>query len=259
LSGQRFFLPVDVFEQTEIRFPGPISRQINSVLRLKTGESVTILDNRGNCRSVELLEIDSRQVVGRPGDIQPAGGEPAIELTLCPALTQREKFEWILQKGCELGVYQFLPMITSRTLVQESRDWDEKMIRWQKILQEAAEQCGRGLIPRIMPPGKFENCLHLIRDQRGYILHEKEQDVSLMNSLSFLFSAKETRLSLLIGPEGGFSEDEVFLARQSGLVPVSLGKRVLRMETAAVAACTICMAVAGELGEYFVPDGMAGK
>jgi 16S rRNA (uracil1498-N3)-methyltransferase len=254
VSGHRFFLPVEDFGQAEIRFPGSISRQISNVLRLKTGGIVTILDDRGHCREVELSEIDPRQVIGRPGNIQPASGEPSIELTLCPALTQREKFEWILQKGCELGVHQFIPLITSRTLVQESRGWEEKMTRWQKILQEAAEQCGRGLIPRIMPPVKFENSLHLIRDLRGYILYEKEQDISFTYSMFSLFAAKEKQLALLIGPEGGFSEEEAALAKQSGLIPVSLGKRILRMETAAVAACTICMAAAGELGDINIPN-----
>ncbi len=255
MSGHRFFLPADIFEHSEIRFPSLVSRQINSVLRLKVGEIVTILDNQGHCRAVELSKIESKQVLGRPTDIELAGNEPIIELTLCPALTQREKFEWILQKGCELGVKQFIPLITSRTLVQESRGWEEKMSRWQKILQEAAEQCGRGLIPRILPPQKLENSLHLIRDQRGYILYEKESEVSLANSLLTFFKANGMRLALLVGPEGGFSEDEVSLAKQAGVAAVSLGKRILRMETAAIVASAVCMAVAGELGEISIPGG----
>ena len=155
MSGHRFFLPPEIFNQTEIIFPAATARQINSVLRLKRGQTVTILDNLGNCRSVDLTEVDNHQVTGTAGDIQPAPGEPLVHLILCPALTQREKFEWILQKGCELGVSEFHPLITARTLSQDTKGWEEKLTRWQKILQEAAEQCGRGLIPSIITAAAF--------------------------------------------------------------------------------------------------------
>jgi 16S rRNA (uracil1498-N3)-methyltransferase len=254
VSGHRFFVQPNVFDPVETIFPVEISRQMNNVLRLKSGQMVTILDNRGKCRPVELVDIDPKQVTGRAGEIEPAGGEPSVELILGIALTQREKFEWILQKGCELGVREFHPLITSRTLVQETRGWDEKMTRWQKILQEAAEQCGRGLIPAITAPQKIENYLHQMGSLRGYILHEKVQQTGLAASLMDHLAKGERRFTLLVGPEGGFSPEEVTSAEQSGLLPVSLGKRILRMETAVLAACAVCMAVAGELGDFGSSD-----
>jgi len=248
VSGHRFFVAPEIFDGSETRFPVEISRQITSVLRLKPGQVVTLLDNRGYCRPVELLEVDSKYTLGQPGAVEPAGNEPAVELILCVALTQREKFELILQKGCELGVKEFRPVVTSRTLVQESRGLDDKLPRWQKILQEAAEQCGRGLIPSILPPVKLEILLNRLGDTRGYILHEKVEDNGFVADLSAQLTAGMKQFALLIGPEGGFSEEEVMHARQAGLLPVSLGERVLRMETAAIAACAVSMAAAGELG-----------
>ncbi len=235
---------------SEIHFPLAISRQICSVLRLKPGVTVTILDNRGNYRPVELVEVDPRQTVGRAGEIQKAEGEPSVELTLCPALTQREKFEWILQKGTELGVRHFVPLVTSRTLVQEAGERQEKMTRWNKIVQEAAEQCGRSLIPDIAAPQKFQNYVNQSSELRGYILYEKEVNLSLANLLARQFTTGKRSIALLIGPEGGFSEDEAGLAMEAGFTSVSLGKRILRMETAAMAACVICMTVAGDLGNF---------
>jgi 16S rRNA (uracil1498-N3)-methyltransferase len=248
VSGHRFFLPQENFNKNEIVFPAATPRQINSVLRLKRGQTVTILDNLGNCRSVDLTEVDNHQVTGTAGEIKPAPGEPLVRLILCPALTQREKFEWILQKGCELGVSEFHPLITSRTLSQDTKGWEEKLPRWQKILQEAGEQCGRGLIPSINLPQRFEQVLGKMAGIPGYILHEKEQGTSLASGLRTI----EKSAALLVGPEGGFSEDEIKLATDSGLRSVSLGVRVLRMETAAIAACAVFMAVSGELGDLTI-------
>ncbi|HEX7556677.1 MAG TPA: RsmE family RNA methyltransferase [Leptolinea sp.] len=252
MSGHRFFLPPEIFNLPEIVFPATITRQINSVLRLKRGQAVTILDNLGNCRPVVLDEVENHHVTGTAGDIQNAPGEPIIKLMLYPALTQREKFEWILQKGCELGVSEFHPLLTSRTLAQEIHGWEEKQSRWQKILQEASEQCGRGLIPKILLPHRFELAVNELRTTPGFILHEKEQNIGLTTTLSTLLSSGEKSLAILVGPEGGFSEEEVEMAEDAGLQTVSLGARVLRMETAAVAACAICMAAAGELGDLTV-------
>ncbi|NLF49948.1 MAG: 16S rRNA (uracil(1498)-N(3))-methyltransferase [Leptolinea sp.] len=256
MSGNRFFLSPEVFDTAEIHFPPVISRQICSVLRLKAGEYVTVLDNRGHCREVELVNVDARATSGKACDIQTASGEPTVRLYLCLALTQREKFEWMLQKGTELGVFRFFPLVTSRTLVQDTRGHDDKLVRWSKIIREAAEQCGRSRIPEIDPPQKLTDFLKHFPDFRGYILYEKEQTVSLAGAYSRQLSNGKPDAALLIGPEGGFSPDEVEMAVKTGFHSTSLGKRILRMETAALAACTICMSLAGEMG---AENGLSGE
>jgi 16S rRNA (uracil1498-N3)-methyltransferase len=248
VSGHRFFLPIEIFAQPEIVFPADTARQINNVLRLKSGQTVTVLDNQGNCRSVILEVVDNRHVTGSAGAIQPALGEPKVKLILCPAITQREKFEWILQKGCELGVSEFQPVLTSRTLSQDTRGWEDKITRWQKILQEATEQCGRGLIPSIKLPQRFETVIENFHHLPGFILHEQEHRVGLASVLQ----GTTTTVGLFVGPEGGFSEEEINLGKSAGLQSVSLGQRVLRMETAALAACAVLMAVTGELGNFSI-------
>jgi len=210
---------------------------------------VTVLDNRGNSREVELVNIDLRVTTGRGGEVRKSEEEPAVRLDLCLSLTQREKFEFILQKGTELGVSHFYPLVTSRTLIQNVRGYDEKLVRWKKILQEAAEQCGRGKIPEIYLPQKIPNFLKQFSSIRGYILYEKEQTMSLSAAYVRQLTNAPGDAALLIGPEGGFSPEEYNMAIEAGFTGVTLGKRILRMETAAIASCAICMSLAGELGE----------
>ena len=147
----RFFLSPENLKNDEIVFPPDVGRQINRVLRLKTGAQVMVLDNRGLQADVELTEVSSDQVAGRILQRVPADGEPVVRLTLFLGLTQREKFEWILQKCTEVGAAVFVPVVTQRSLVQDVRDVERKRERWEAILREAAEQCGRGLIPELQP------------------------------------------------------------------------------------------------------------
>ncbi len=248
MSNNRFFIPQEVFDGEETIFPQDISRQINSVLRLKKGDQVIILDNRGHNRPVTLNDVTPKKVTGKPGEIASAGGEPAFELILCPALTGRDKFEWILQKGTELGVKRFIPLITTRTLIQEADGLAAKLARWQKIVQEAAEQSGRGLIPEVNMPEKLSGLLKRNDIPRGFILYEKERQSSLAETWQQKFNTGVRSIALLIGPEGGFTEAEAKQAEESGFTPVTVGQRILRMETAALAACVICMNEAGEMG-----------
>lgn len=250
MSENRFFVQAEVFDGAETMFPPEISRQITSVLRLKMGERVILLDNRGHSRPVELIDVSPKQVIGQPGKIMPAGNEPAIDLTLCPALTGRDKFEWILQKGTELGVRRFFPLITTRTLVQDFKGMEAKMTRWQKIVQEAAEQSGRGLIPVIDPPVKLGELLKRRDALRGFILYEKEQQTSFSEIWQHQYNTGIRSIAVLIGPEGGFTEAEVEQAQAAEFIPVTIGSRILRMETAALAACVICLSVAGEMGNF---------
>ncbi len=248
MSENRFFVPPEVFNGRETCFPPDISRQISMVLRMKKGEGVIILDNRGHYRPVTLNEVTPKEVTGQPGEITLAGGEPVIELTLCIALTGREKFEWVLQKGTELGVKRFVPLVTARTLVQETGGSDARMNRWQKIVQEAAEQCGRGLVPEVGIPEKFPGLLKRKDIPRGYILYEKERQSGLAQTWQQDFNGGIRSIALLIGPEGGFTDVEAEQAKAAEFKPVSVGTRILRMETAALAACVICMTASGEMG-----------
>jgi 16S rRNA (uracil1498-N3)-methyltransferase len=154
-------------------------------------------------------------------------------------LTQREKFEWVLQKCTEIGAAAFTPVITSRSIVQDIRTTGQKTDRWQQILKEAAEQSGRARIPVLNPPVLFLQALEQLRGfDLGLVAYENEKGLSIRKALR---GYQGGSLGILIGPEGGLAEEESLRARQSGIQLVSLGVRTLRMETAAIVATTLIL------------------
>ncbi len=247
---QRFFLTPDCITETTVTFPEDISHQIRHVLRMQPGDPVIVLDNRGSEYDVTLLEPSGKQVQGQVTAKRPAPGEPEVELTLLLCLSQREKFEVMLQKCTELGASGFLPVISSRSLVQSGKDFDKKLVRWQRILTEAAEQSGRGRVPTLQAPVKLEEALRFAEGTPilRLIPHTQGNSHSLRQALGANEgSGAGCRAAVLIGPEGGFSEAEVESAIQAGFTPVTLGPRVLRMETAAVAVTALVMSHFGEM------------
>lgn len=251
----RFFLPPSSFVNDEIVFPEAISRQIASVLRLKPDAQVTVLDGKGMEFSVQLLEVSPKQTSGKILSSQPISTEPQTQIRLLLCLTQREKFEWMLQKCTELGASSFVPVISSRSLVQSVQEAQSKFERWQKILSEAAEQSHRGIVPTLEPPLKFAQLLAAppAADVCRLIPWEDEQGTTLRQALN---SHAANKVEILIGPEGGFSVEEVKLATQAGFIAVTLGARILRMETAAMAATAL---VLYQRGDTDIVSGQAAQ
>ena len=242
----RFFVPPSNIEKAAVYFPMEISRQIATVLHLRVGQQVIVLDNAGAEYEVTLEIVAPRTTEGRVLSSRAAGGEPRTQLVQYLGLTQREKFEWMLQKCTEIGAAAFVPVITSRSLVQSSDESRSKLDRWRRILQEAAEQSGRGRIPSLAAPLRWNEALDHFQSQAipGLVAWEGEKSMRIAAALDGIQQAEnETtpRLALFIGPEGGFAEEEIAQARAAGLVPVTLGKRILRMETAAIAAAAIIL------------------
>jgi 16S rRNA (uracil1498-N3)-methyltransferase len=234
----RFFVPPQSLAGEMVAFPPETARQISRVLRLGVGAQVQALDGLGMQYTLELLSVQPTEVTGRVLRAEHADGEPQTRLHLLVALTQREKFELILQKCTEVGAAAFTPLLTSRSLVQKPAEVMEKYPRWHKILQEAAEQSHRGIVPLLHPVTEFKAALGLEPGMRGIFLWEGEQHTSLRSTLA---ARTPGELRLLVGPEGGFSEAEAVLAQQAGYASASLGKRILRMETAAIVAAGIVL------------------
>jgi 16S rRNA (uracil1498-N3)-methyltransferase len=229
----RFFMPAELFQTPEITLPREISQQISRVLRLKTGSEILLLDDQGFEYPSHLSEVSESHCTAVVLSKEACQGEPVTQITLLIGLTQREKFELILQKCTEIGVTTFVPIITTRTLVQKISDVEDKAPRWKKIIQEAAEQSHRGHIPTLNPSLKYADALSKSKGDTSLklILWEDEANLSIKQQLR---EFKGNQVSLIIGPEGGLSAEEVNLAKASGYIPVSLGKRILRMETAAI-------------------------
>jgi 16S rRNA (uracil1498-N3)-methyltransferase len=164
-----------------------------------------------------------------------------VRVKLCLALSKSDKLEWALQKGTELGAAAFVPFISERCVSRPS-EASGKLERWQRIVREAAAQSGRGVLPEIRKPVTLEQALSLTSGMPRYVCHESAQA-----RLAETFRPDTAECAVFTGPEGGFSSDEVRQAGEAGAVPVWLGSRILRCETAPIAALAVIMSMSGEL------------
>jgi 16S rRNA (uracil1498-N3)-methyltransferase len=238
-----FFVDPKLIIDDHVNFVEDISHQICRVLRLKVDDQVTVLDNLGNQFEVKLVNVDPHECLGKILLKKTNTAEPMKELHLFIAMTQREKFELILQKCCEIGVSQFTPIITERSIVVSVNDFQKKRERWERILKEAAEQSRRGKIPKLNDPEIFQKA---VLNQNGFNLIAWEKDEN--SKIETVFSGFDgQKVSLMIGPEGGFSENEINLSIKNNWQPISLGKRILRMETAAMVTSALVLNAIGEL------------
>lgn len=231
----RFFISPSQINARTVVFPDDLCHQILHVLRMRAGEQVQVLDDTGMVYTVQLaVDADGQTVRGEITDRRLAESEPPVEVELCCGLTHRGKLEWILQKGTEAGVTSFSPFVSARTLVQSPALKDKRRERWEAIIREAAEQSGRGRLPLLNDPRMYRD---LVADQAQTglsLLAWEDADRAADTLAAALAGFGGTRLRLLVGPEGGLSEEEVRAAREAGWRVVTLGPRILRMETAAI-------------------------
>lgn len=248
----RFFLSDTPFQIGQRVDLGPIQKQLTSVLRAQPGDEITLLDGLGSASTARITALSKGHSVALILDKQSVQTEPKCALTLYQGTLKADKFEWVLQKGTELGVTHFVPIISKRSIVRPASKMLSKYERWRKIVQEAAEQSGRGLLPTLGEPLEFDAMLGVATGLKLLPWEEKSQErnVALGNVLHHNMdgTADGHAISLLIGSEGGFEEGEVDAARKQGWQVVSLGPRILRAETAALAAMTIVMDRLGEMG-----------
>ncbi|MBI4233548.1 MAG: 16S rRNA (uracil(1498)-N(3))-methyltransferase [Chloroflexi bacterium] len=250
----RFFVPPDWLVGGRAQLGGEVARQIARVLRLVPGDEITVLDNTGWEHRVRLVSVSAAAVQGEVLGRKLCAGEPRVRVTLYQGVLKGEKFEWVLQKGTELGVSSFVPVFCGRSVPRFSPDWSEgKYARWRRVLTEAAEQARRGRIPDLALPLAFsEACA---RAQGLSLIPWEEERVAGLRTVlrERLREGAGTgqappSVNLFIGPEGGFSPEEVALARTYGIISVTLGVRVLRAETAGLAVAAAVLYEAGELG-----------
>ncbi len=224
----------------------PLAHQLHQVLRLTPGQRIIVLDNRGQEFTAELTAIERHRVEGVCLEARPGQGEPTTHLTLFQCSLKADKFEWVLQKGTELGVSAFTPVISERSVVRPAGALVKKYDRWREILREAAEQSGRSRIPRLNAPLGWDEA---VRTATGVRLVAWESLSAVERATRPLPVRACDTISLAVGPEGGLTGDEIGLARADGWQVFSLGQRTLRAETAALAATAALMAHMGELGD----------
>ena len=244
----RFFVPPECVQQDVVQLGGALAHQLSRVLRLSAGDRIQLLDGSGQAWDVVLDTVLPRGVAGHVVTTTTHDVEPRHRLTLCHSLPKGRKLDWVLQKGTELGVSAFVPMITRHTIVQSSEGWDSKMARWQRIVTEAAEQSGRTRLPQVAPPQEFDQvCTPPAANSLSLMACLDERSQSLRTLVQERQGDDLGDLRLLVGPEGGFAPEEVDLALQAGNSLISLGPRILRTETAALAAVTALFYALGEL------------
>jgi 16S rRNA (uracil1498-N3)-methyltransferase len=247
----RFFVTPDSIVNKTVHFGEVQARQIRHVLRLQPGAEVVVLDNSGREYGVTLTEVTQLRVLGRIEEQRPSTGEPRTRLTLYQSLLPRDKFEWVLQKGTEVGVSVFVPVITQRSLVRDAGTIANKRARWERIVLEAAEQSGRGRLPELRLPVPFAEALSQASSSHCTLIPwEKAAKGSIGAALGRLpGDLNQPAVALFVGPEGGFSDEEIEQASAAAAIPVTLGRRILRTETAAVVAAALVLYELGDLGE----------
>jgi 16S rRNA (uracil1498-N3)-methyltransferase len=224
-----------------------LAHQVRDVIHLGVGEQLVLLDNSGDEFLAAIAKSGRKGVEVQVLERRSGKSESPVRVVLCQGLLKSARFEWILEKGTELGVSVFAPILCRRSMAGLEEAGAAKIQRWQRIIQEAAEQCGRARLPELLP---IRPLLHALNDipQGALALMpwEEERGKSLRNGLETWASRREAQLSLqqpesmtvvlFIGPEGGLMAEEVALAQRHGVEAVTLGPRILRAETAALAA-----------------------
>jgi len=229
----RFFVEEDVTD--EVVLHGEQAHQIANVLRLKAGEEITLVRN-GVESNVVLASVDADKVRGRCISKRPVDAEPRVRLTLALPILRGDRTEEVIEAVTQLGVSRIVPFVSSRSIVRSLPD--AKRQRWIKVAREAAETARRGRIPAIDEVREWDRLFDAL-DSPVLVAWESEVLRSLRDAVP-----PTAQLSLVIGPEGGLSMDEIALARAHDAVTVSLGPRNLRSETAAIAAVALVMDVA---------------
>ena len=235
----KFFFNKNDISRGQVQLFGEDEKHIKTVLRAREGEEITLCDGEGmdyQCRiaSLErgvLLDIISKDVCET---------EPKTKITLYQGLPKADKMELIIQKCVELGIDRIVAVSTERAIVKLDKKETKKLERWQKIAEAAAKQSGRGKIPEIgQQVLKFKEAVAEAKELDGAIIpYEKEQETGIRQ---FVQNFKGESVGVFIGPEGGFADEEIALAQENGITPITLGKRILRTETAGMTTTAILL------------------
>ena len=259
----RFFVLPELIKTTSIEVPLPkeLAHQVRDVVRLDIGEQLLLLDNSGDEVLATVARITKASVEVYLLERRPDKREPAVRIILCQGMLKSTRFEWVLEKGTELGVSVFSPIICRRSMAGLEGTGSSKIQRWQRIIQEAAEQSGRSRLPELLPIRSLVDALSDIpQDALAIMPWEEEHSLTLHDALNSTnrstrnvgatlavaptFQSLNTipqssqmppTIVLFIGPEGGLMAEEVALAQKHSVQVVTLGTRILRAETAAIA------------------------
>lgn len=238
----RFFVSPDAVSESEIEITGTDVNHIKNVLRMQAGDRIEVCDGKGTDHTCIIKSLDRDAVLLDIEETRPSDTELKSRIYLFQGLPKSDKMELIIQKAVELGVYEIIPTVTSRCIVKiDAKKEDKKTARWQQISESAAKQSGRGIIPVIKSPMSFKDALGYAKELETVLIpYEKAEGIEATRKA--LSEVKEKNsVAVFIGPEGGFDEKEIELAETAGAKAITLGKRILRTETAGLCILSLLM------------------
>lgn len=239
----RFFVSADILLNDRIELEGENANHAR-VLRLKAGEQVILCDGNGNEALCNIL-FDGAQITLERKELRRSSAEPAVQVSVYMALPKADKLEHVIQKATELGAYEIVTFPTARCVSRpDEKSLGKKQDRWQKIAASAAEQSGRGIVPKVIILPDYRSALKRAQmADLAILFYENERANTLKNTLS---SGAYASVSLISGPEGGFEEREIAQAMDEGVHICTLGSRILRCETAPLCGLSAVMFDTGE-------------
>jgi 16S rRNA (uracil1498-N3)-methyltransferase len=244
---RRFFIEPSAMAGHTAILSGPDARHITTVLRLKPGERIVLFDGTGRECHARILASAQDRVSVSILDSRFNQAEPPIRITIAQGLLKDKKMDALVRPLTELGMCRWVPFFAARSVPRASADrMSTRIERWRKITLEALKQCGRGVAPEVLPPVSFEEVLSLGTPSDVKIAFwEKAVDPLPVRDVE---QGGGQSIFVLLGPEGGFTDKEMAKARTAGFSVATLGPRILRAETAALAACSLVQYLFGDLG-----------
>ena len=239
---QHFFVDASQVSEETIRIEGTDVNHMKNVLRMRIGEEVTVSDGQGKEYLCQVRDFEEEQVQLKIVETKASDAELPSKIYLFQGLPKQEKMELIVQKCVELGIYAVVPVSMKRCVVKlDAKKGAKKVERWNTIAASAAKQSGRGIVPEVMSVKTYKEALEMAKDL-DVVLVPYECAEGMDHTKELIQSIKPGQsVGMFIGPEGGFEETEVEEARAAGFYPVSLGKRILRTETAGLTMLSILM------------------
>lgn len=241
---RRFYCGQENIIGDTVYFDKNESKHIGKVLRLEKGEEIIVSTGDGMDSFCTLLS-SGEECVARINKTVKNENEPSCEIILFQSVIKNEKMDFLVQKVSELGITKIVPVITERTVVkiEDAKKEEKKQERWQKIALEACKQCGRSRIPEVVKAVKLSEAVKMLaKCDEKLVAYEEEKTQGITSSVN-----KAETIGYFIGPEGGITEEEHKLLKDCGAISVSLGKRILRAETAAIACGAVVLALIGEM------------
>jgi 16S rRNA (uracil1498-N3)-methyltransferase len=243
----RFYVPAPPIENDLLKIEGNEARHIRRVLRLKAGDEIIIFDGLGKEYEGKIVEEGSSFVVMKVLNIFLSKRESPLEITLAQSLLKGEKMDYLIQKATELGVKKIIPFLSSRSIpLLDKSGRLKRHHRWERIAIEASKQCGRGVVPKIEPLQHYSEMLQTTPSNSLRLIFWERGGAKIKEILER--SVEKKKIWFIIGPEGGFSQEEIEEAKRTGFIPITFGKRILRAETASLCFLSILQYDYGDIG-----------